>query len=196
MSKVAPLGSSAAAPAGHVAAEVVPLPHHGDAAVYGSALSRSVSEWLDDQTRLAQLMERPSAMKGGGRMTYEFDALRGQAVGSHIRMGGEAFGLRLFVDEVVTVREPPPEGVADDRGAHAHHHGAYEMGSRSPRKARGLVCMSGSTTRSRSAAGPDGFGSRRPLLALVRALDGVRRGPTFRRAGAGPEGDGMEIGRP
>lgn len=62
---------------------------------------------LDDQTRLAAHMERPSAMMGGGRMTYDFDAGRGQAVGSHIRMGGSAFGLSLAVDEVVTERDPP-----------------------------------------------------------------------------------------
>jgi hypothetical protein len=62
---------------------------------------------LDDQTRLAEHMEKPSAMMGGGRMTYDFDAGRGQAVGSHIRMGGTAFGIRIFVDEVITERVPP-----------------------------------------------------------------------------------------
>ncbi|WP_394760802.1 SRPBCC family protein [Phenylobacterium sp.] len=62
---------------------------------------------LDDQTRLAAHMERPSVMMGGGRMTYDFDAGRGQVVGSHIRMGGSAFGLSLAVDEVVTERDPP-----------------------------------------------------------------------------------------
>jgi hypothetical protein len=40
-------------------------------------------------------------------MTYEFDAGKGQALGSHIRMGGTAFGLSLFADEVVTLRDPP-----------------------------------------------------------------------------------------
>src|SRR6516165_2052003 len=62
---------------------------------------------LDDQTRLAEHMERPSAIMGGGRMTYEFDEGRGMAVGSHIKMGGSAFGLQLFVDEVITERAPP-----------------------------------------------------------------------------------------
>ncbi len=62
---------------------------------------------LDDQVALAAHMTKRSAMMGGGRMTYAFDAARGQAVGSHIRMGGSAFGLSLDVDEVVTVREPP-----------------------------------------------------------------------------------------
>lgn len=62
---------------------------------------------LDDHTRLATHMERPSAMMGGGQMTYAFDAAGGKAVGSHIVMGGSAFGLSLYVDEVVTQREQP-----------------------------------------------------------------------------------------
>ena len=44
-------------------------------------------------------------------MTYDFDEARGQAVGSHIKMGGEAFGISIFVDEVVTERVPPKRKV-------------------------------------------------------------------------------------
>lgn len=62
---------------------------------------------LDDQASLARHMTRRSLMMGGGRMTYTFDAGRGQEVGSRIRMGGSAFGLTIMVEEVVTVREPP-----------------------------------------------------------------------------------------
>lgn len=62
---------------------------------------------LDDQTRLGEHMTKPSAMMGGGRMTYAFDADRGMAVGSRIRMGGSAFGLPMSVEEEVTEREPP-----------------------------------------------------------------------------------------
>lgn len=84
---------------------------------------------LDDQTRLAAHMERPSAMMGGGRMTYDFDAGRGQAVGSHIKMGGSAFGLALDVDEVVTEREPPRRKVWETVGRpRLLVVGAYEMG--------------------------------------------------------------------
>lgn len=61
---------------------------------------------LDDQI-LGAHMETSSAMMGGGRMSFEFDAERGMAVGSRIHMGGSAFGLTLSVDEVVTLREPP-----------------------------------------------------------------------------------------
>lgn len=72
-----------------------------------AASPEQVFDRLDDQTRLAGHMEQPSAMMGGGRVTFEFDEGRGQAVGSHIKMGGSAFGLSLAVDEVVTERDPP-----------------------------------------------------------------------------------------
>jgi hypothetical protein len=78
-----------------------------DRVVHVAAAPEAVFARLDDQTRLAEHMEEPSAMMGGGRMTYKFDAGRGQAVGSHIRMGGSAFGVPLSVDEVVTERAPP-----------------------------------------------------------------------------------------
>jgi hypothetical protein len=80
---------------------------HFESAAHVAADAVAVFDWVDDQTRLAQHMGERSAMMGGGRMTYDFDEGRGRAVGSHIRMGGEAFGLHLFVDEVVTERERP-----------------------------------------------------------------------------------------
>ena len=82
-----------------------------------AATPEQVFAHLDDQTRLAAHMERPSAMMGGGRMTYEFDAGRGQVVGSRIRMGGSAFGLSLAVDEVVAERDPPRRKVWRTAGA-------------------------------------------------------------------------------
>jgi len=94
-----------------------------------SASPEAVFERLDDQTRLAEHMEQPSPMMGGGRMTYEFDPGRGQVVGSHIRMGGSAFGLSLFVDEVVTERDPPRRKVWRTVGdTRLIVVGAYEMG--------------------------------------------------------------------
>jgi len=129
MSNVTPLGSRAAGGRADAASDVASFPHHREAAAQVPAPAREVFERLDDQTRLAEHMGRPSAMMGGGRMTYDFDALRGQAVGSHIRMGGEAFGLRLFVDEVVTVRDPPHRKVWRTTGEpRLIIIGAYEMG--------------------------------------------------------------------
>ncbi|MDO8324687.1 SRPBCC family protein [Phenylobacterium sp.] len=83
------------------------MTRHRQASVQVAATPERLFAHLDDQTRLAAHMARPSMMMGGGRMSYDFDERRGQAVGSHIRMGGRAFGLELFVDEVVTERIPP-----------------------------------------------------------------------------------------
>ena len=71
---------------------------------------------LDDQTRLAAHMEKRSMMMLGGRMTYEFDADQGRAVGSVIRMGGHFLGLSLVVVEVVTERTPPASKTWETRG--------------------------------------------------------------------------------
>lgn len=110
-------------------AERIALPLRCEAAAFVPAPPTLVFERLDDHTRLGEHMGRPSAMMGGGSMTYEFDALRGQAVGSHIRMGGEAFGIRVFVDEVVTVRDPPRRKVWRTTGEPILIiMGAYEMG--------------------------------------------------------------------
>jgi hypothetical protein len=106
--------------------------------VHVAATPGAVFARLDDQTRLAEHMERPSAMMGGGRMTYQFDAGRGQAVGSHIRMGGSAFGVRLFVDEVVTERAPPARKTWRTQGpVHLLVIGGYAMGFELAPDARG-----------------------------------------------------------
>jgi len=83
------------------------MPKHDESAAYLPSPSQMVFEHLDDQTRLGEHMSRSSAMMGGGRMSYEFDKARGKAVGSHIKFRGRAFGISIFVDEVVTERIPP-----------------------------------------------------------------------------------------
>ena len=83
------------------------MPRHFETRVRIAAPAAALFDRLDDQTKLGAHMERPSAMMGGGRMTIEFDEGRGRAIGSHIKMGGTAFGISLYLDEVVTEREPP-----------------------------------------------------------------------------------------
>lgn len=80
---------------------------HVEITTHVAADPEQVFARLDDQKRLAEHMTRPSLMMGGGRMGYVFDAAAGQAVGSRFRMSGEAFGLKLAVDQVVTERDPP-----------------------------------------------------------------------------------------
>ncbi len=62
---------------------------------------------LDDPTRLATHMSKRSWRMGWGRMETVLDAQLGRAVGSHIVLRGRVLGLRLYLDEVVTMREPP-----------------------------------------------------------------------------------------
>jgi hypothetical protein len=86
-------------------------------------------EHLDDPARLGTHMERRSMMMMGGRMTYEFDEAKGRAVGSVIKMGGSFLGVRLFVEEIVTERDPPRRKVWETRGRpHILIIGAYRMG--------------------------------------------------------------------
>jgi len=62
---------------------------------------------LDDQFRLSAHMTKRSWKMGGGKMDIVLDAQGGHAVGSHIGLHGRVFGVRLSLDEVVTLREPP-----------------------------------------------------------------------------------------
>lgn len=71
---------------------------------------------LDDQAALGAHMSEGSAMMAGGRMGYDLDAAQGKAIGSVIRMRGEMLGLKLYVEEVVTAREPPRLKTWETRG--------------------------------------------------------------------------------
>jgi hypothetical protein len=62
---------------------------------------------LDDQTRLSAHMSKRSWQMGWGKMETVLDKQRGQSVGSHIVLRGRVFGIRLYLDEVVTMHEPP-----------------------------------------------------------------------------------------
>jgi len=63
--------------------------------------------YVDDHARFSSHMSNMSWMMGGGAMDVSVDAGHGQQVGSHIRLSGKAFGVTIFVDEVVTKYEPP-----------------------------------------------------------------------------------------
>jgi len=71
------------------------------------ASAQEVFAYIDDHTRFSSHMSKSSWMMGGGRMDVSVDEGRGQRVGSHIRLSGTAFGIQLYLDEVVTRHEPP-----------------------------------------------------------------------------------------
>ena len=88
-----------------MAGERYPLHHRSEVDVAADA--RSLFAHLDDHRRLSGHMEKPSLMMAGATMHVETDALRGQAVGSLIRVTGRVLGMNLVVEEIVTDRVPP-----------------------------------------------------------------------------------------
>ena len=85
------------------------MPRHHEGVVAIAASPEDVFAFADDQSRLSSHMSQSSWMMGGGRMSVDFDEAKGQAVGSHIELSGRVFGIRLFLDEMVTRRDPPRE---------------------------------------------------------------------------------------
>jgi hypothetical protein len=90
--------------------------HHDEASVLIAAPPEAIFDHLDDQTRLGEHMEKPSAMMMGGSMSYAFDDKKGRAVGSVISMTGKMLGLSLSVEEIITDREPPWHKAWETRG--------------------------------------------------------------------------------
>ena len=80
---------------------------HREASAFIAGSPERVFAFIDDHSRLSSHMSQSSWMMGGGEMRVELDERKGQAVGSHIRIVGTAFGLHLFLDEIVTRRDPP-----------------------------------------------------------------------------------------
>lgn len=72
-----------------------------------NASAERVFGQLDDQMRLTEHMSKRSWKMGWGRMETVLDAQHGRSVGSHIVLRGRVFGIRLYLDEVVTMRDPP-----------------------------------------------------------------------------------------
>ena len=91
-------------------------PRHHRSEVYVDADANSLFALLDDHRRLAGHMERPSLMMAGATMRVETDALKGQAVGSLIRVTGRVLGVTLLVEELVTERVPPLRKTWETRG--------------------------------------------------------------------------------
>lgn len=102
--------------------------HHEGTALIAAA-PEDVFAFIDDHSRFAAHMSGSSWMMGGGRMVVDVDAAKGQAIGSHIRLSGKAFGIRLFLDEVVIRRNPPAVKIWETVGRpRLLVIGAYRMG--------------------------------------------------------------------
>ena len=104
-------------------------PHHHRSEVNVAADVHRLVAYLDDHRRLAGHMEKASPMMAGATMHIETDALKGQAVGSVIRITGHVLGVNLAVDEVVTERVSPSHKTWETRDApQLLVIGSYRMG--------------------------------------------------------------------
>jgi hypothetical protein len=92
------------------------LPLHVESRVSVSASADAVFAHLDDHTRLAKHMTKPSWMMAGSRMSVELDAALGKAKGSRIRLSGKVLGIPLSVDEIVTEHSAPVRKVWETEG--------------------------------------------------------------------------------
>jgi hypothetical protein len=91
--------------------------HHEESQALINASPDQVFAALDDHGRLSSHMGKSSWRMGGGRMETVVDASQGRTVGSHIVLRGRVFGVRLFVEEVVMVHEPPVRKAWETIGA-------------------------------------------------------------------------------
>lgn len=104
-------------------------PRHLESSAFIDASPEHVFAFVDDHARFSSHMNESSWMMGGGRMSVELDGAKGQAIGSHIRLSGRVFGVALYLDEVVTRRDPPTIKVWETVGAlRLLVIGAYSMG--------------------------------------------------------------------
>lgn len=83
------------------------LPLHYEEQVLISASPDDVFAFVDDHACFSSHMNQSSWMMGGGSMNVSVDENHDQKVGSHILLSGKAFGIKIFLDEVVTRHNPP-----------------------------------------------------------------------------------------
>ena len=86
-------------------------PYHAESHGRLRASAGRVFAHLDDHARLAVHMNRRSWRMGWSRMKLHLDQGAGRVVGSRIRLEGRVLGVRLSLEEVITVRTRPTRKV-------------------------------------------------------------------------------------
>lgn len=89
----------------------IALPRSFESTVRLSAPPEAVFDFLDDFTNIGAHMTRASWMMAGSRMTYEFGASGGRAIGGLVKITGSFLGMPIHIEERVTERDRP-EGKA------------------------------------------------------------------------------------
>jgi hypothetical protein len=90
--------------------------HHAEAEAQVASRPSEIFAYLDKHSQLSGHMSKSSWMMGGGRMDMTSDAGGFQRVGSRLRLAGKAFGLRVVLDEQVTIHESPQRKVWETVG--------------------------------------------------------------------------------
>ncbi len=80
---------------------------HYEESVLVNASLEEIFAYVDNHLNFSSHMNKSSLMMGGGKMETELDAGQGKVVGSHIKMGGNVLGIKLYLDEVITEHTPP-----------------------------------------------------------------------------------------
>ena len=83
-----------------------PLKHYEESVLIPVS-PQEVFAFVDDHTRFSSHMTKSTLMMGGEKMNIQLDENEGKKVGSHIRMDTNILGIKIFLDEVVTVHSPP-----------------------------------------------------------------------------------------
>ena len=80
---------------------------HYEDSVYIPESPKELFVYVDNHKNFSSHMNKSSWMMGGGSMNTQADSKKFQEIGSHIKMGGTVFGIKLYLDEVVTHYDPP-----------------------------------------------------------------------------------------
>lgn len=92
------------------------FPRYAEAAALLSTTPLRLFGFLDDHNNLSAHMNEPSPMMLGSRMELHVDEGMARSVGSKFGFKGAILGIPLWVDEVVSEREPPTRKVWETLG--------------------------------------------------------------------------------
>lgn len=80
--------------------------HYEESAVVDADVER-VFAYADNHANFSSHMNQSSWMMAGGKMVTQTDEGGFRKAGSHLKMHGNVLGVKLFLDEAVTLHEPP-----------------------------------------------------------------------------------------
>lgn len=106
-----------------------PYSHHYEQKRVFSASQREIFDTADNHSNLTAHMGSSSMMMAGASMSTQIDEGKFQKVGSQLHMEGKILGVKIFLDEAVTKREPPDLKVWETVGSlRLVVIGPYQMG--------------------------------------------------------------------